>query len=77
MKIKIYSMGCAKCDRLYQIVQEVVSELGCACQIEKISDIKEMMKNDVLSTPALVIDDKLVCSGRVPDKEEIKKFLNK
>ena len=75
MEIKVLGPGCAKCQQLEKIVKEVVKELGVDVKIEDIKDIKKIMEYPILTTPGLVINEKLVCSGRVPDKAEITTFI--
>ncbi|MCX7912207.1 MAG: thioredoxin family protein [Dehalococcoidales bacterium] len=75
MKIKVLGKGCAKCEALEKITREVVSELGIAAEIEHVRDIKRIMEYPILTTPGLVIDEKLVCSGRVPTKAEVTTFI--
>lgn len=76
MKIKILGTGCPKCNQLEKSTQNVVNELGIDAQIEKVDDIMEIMKYGIASTPALVVDEKVVVKGRVPAQEELKKIIN-
>ncbi len=75
--IKILGTGCAKCNTLAEITAEVIREHGFDTELQKIGDIEEIMKYKVMSTPALVINEKVVSSGRVPSKEEIMLFIQK
>ena len=75
MKIKVLGPGCARCQQLEKTVKEDVKELGIDVEIEDIKDIKKIMEYPILTTPGLVIDEKLVCSGRVPSKAEITTFI--
>ena len=75
MKIKVLGPGCVKCHQLEQTTREVVKKLGIDAEIEDIKDIKKIMEYPILTTPGLVIDEKLVCSGRVPSKAEITTFI--
>lgn len=75
MKIKVLGPGCARCHQLEQTAKEVVKDLGIDAEIEKVSDIKKIMEYPILTTPGLVIDEKLVCSGRVPNKAEVTTFI--
>ena len=75
MKIKVLGPGCAKCHQLKQTTQEVVKDLGINAEIEYVDDIKKIMEYPILTTPGLVIDGKLVCSGRVPTKVEVTTYI--
>ena len=75
MKIKVLGPGCARCHQLEQTVKEVVSELSIDADIDYVKDIKKIMEYPILTTPGLVIDEKLVCSGRVPSKSEVTTFI--
>ena len=75
MVIKILGTGCAKCKSLDKITREVVEKNRINATIIKVEDILEIMKYGVMSTPALVIDEKVVLKGRVPSQEEIRKLL--
>ena len=75
MKIKVLGPGCARCHQLEQTVKDVVSELSIDADIEDVKDIKKIMEYPILTTPGLVINEKLVCSGRVPTKAEVSTFV--
>ena len=75
MKIKVLGPGCARCHQLEQTTREVVKELGIDAEIDYVKDIKKIMEYPILTTPGLVIDEKLVCSGRVPSKAEVSTFI--
>ncbi len=75
MKIKVLGPGCARCHQVERTTKEVVKELGIDASIEEVKDIKKIMEYPILATPGLVIDEKLVCSGRVPTKAEVTQFI--
>jgi len=75
MKIKILGTGCARCQQLEKTAREVVKELGIDATIEEVKDIKKIMEYPILTAPGLVIDEKLVCSGRLPSKAEVTTFI--
>lgn len=69
--IQILGTGCPKCQNLTSVVKEVVDENKIDASIEKVEDIVDIMKFNVMATPALVIDGNVVIKGRVPSKEEV------
>lgn len=73
--IKVLGPGCAKCKSTYNVVLEALKETGIDADVEKVEDIEEMMKYNVLTTPVLVIDNEIKVKGRVPSLEEVKKLL--
>ena len=75
LHIKILGTGCPKCKQTTAAVQEVVTENNIDATIEKVEDIMEIMKYNVMSTPALVINDEIKIKGRVPSKAEITALL--
>jgi len=75
MNIKILGPGCARCQQLEKTAQEVVKELAIEATVEEVKDMKKIMQYPILTTPGLVIDEKLVCSGRVPTKAEVTTFI--
>jgi small redox-active disulfide protein 2 len=75
MEIKILGTGCAKCEKLEKLTREVVEQNGIDATITKVEDIVEIMKYGVMTTPALVVDEKVTIKGRIPSKDEIKRVL--
>jgi len=75
MKVQILGVGCPKCKQLLANTEQAVAELGAAVEIEKVEDIREIMKFRVLMTPALVVEGKVRAAGRVPSSQEIKQML--
>jgi small redox-active disulfide protein 2 len=75
MIIKILGTGCSNCKKLEENTRKAVEELGIEATIEKVTDIKDIMKYGVMKTPALVVDEKVKIMGRVPTSEEIKKYI--
>ena len=75
MIIKILGTGCAKCNALENTTREVINELAADATIEHVTDMKKIMEYPILTTPGLVIDEKLVSSGRVPSKSEVTTFI--
>ena len=75
MNIKILGSGCARCAQLEKTTREVVKELGIDASVEEVKDINKIMEYPILTTPGLVIDEELVCAGRVPTKAEVTQFI--
>lgn len=74
-KIKVLGPGCAKCKITYNNAVEAIKQSGVEAEVEKIEDIEEMMKYNVLTTPVLMIDEVIKVKGRVADVNEIKQLL--
>lgn len=77
MEIKILGTGCANCKTLEKGTHIAVEQLGIDATIEKVEDIVKIMSYGIIRTPGLVIDGKVVLSGRVPNVEEIKELIAK
>ena len=75
MEIRILGTGCPKCNELYRETREAAAELSLDCNIEKVSDIQDIMSYGVMMTPALVVDGEVKAAGKVPSREDIKKLL--
>jgi small redox-active disulfide protein 2 len=75
LKIKVLGPGCANCKRLEQIARREVETLGLEAAIEKVTDYSQIMAYDILSTPGLVINEKVVSYGRVPAPREVATWL--
>jgi small redox-active disulfide protein 2 len=75
MVIKVLGTGCAKCHQLEENTKKAVAELGLDASVEKVENIKDIMRYGVMKTPALVVDEKVKIMGRVPSPEEIKEYL--
>lgn len=77
MEIKILGTGCPKCKELEKTTREVVEQNNFLATITKVEDIMEIMKYGVMSTPAIVVNEKVEIKGRIPSAEEIKQLLLK
>ncbi|MBT4790472.1 MAG: thioredoxin family protein [Halobacteriovoraceae bacterium] len=75
MIIKILGSGCKNCQRLEDNTKQALTELSCEAKVEKVSEFSEIAKFNVMKTPGLVIDDKVVSFGKVNTVDEIKEFL--
>ncbi|WP_027366722.1 thioredoxin family protein [Desulfocurvibacter africanus] len=71
MIIKVLGPGCPKCKETEKIVREAVAESGVAADVEKVSDLQEIMKHGVFSTPAVIVDGKVKAMGKVPSKKDV------
>ncbi|HCJ58848.1 thioredoxin family protein [Lutispora sp.] len=76
MEIKVLGTGCDKCKNLEANAKEAIRELGIEASIEKIEDLVQIMKYGVMSTPGLVINDKVRSVGKVLKVDEIKKLIH-
>jgi small redox-active disulfide protein 2 len=76
MEIKILGTGCPKCKTLEKLTRDVVEQNGIDAKIIKVEDILQIMRYGVMTTPALVVDEKVVIKGRIPSSEEIKQVLS-
>jgi len=76
MKIEVLGTGCAKCVTLEKVVKDAVAKSGKFAQVEKVDDIMKIMEYQVVSTPGLVIDGKVVSSGKVLSVDEVLAFIN-
>jgi small redox-active disulfide protein 2 len=75
MNIKVLGMGCANCKRLKENVNRAVYDLGLDARVEEVTDFPAILAYGVSSTPALVVDEKVVSAGRVPDAGQIRSIL--
>ena len=75
MLIKILGSGCAKCQRLEQLTREAAAELGIDAEFDHVRERDKIMAYPIMMTPALVIDEEVKVSGRIPSKEEISRWL--
>jgi len=77
MNIKILGTGCPRCRTLEQLTRNAVAEMEIDAEIEKVDDIIKIINYGVISTPALLIDERIALSGRVPSMAEMKDILTK
>lgn len=74
-KVLVLGPGCAKCKETYKVVERVISENNLDVRLSKIEDIAEMMKYNIMATPAVVVDGSVKIKGHVPSADEVKKVL--
>lgn len=75
MKIEVCGPGCARCVATERNVIEACAELDLDCEVTHIYDVKEFAKRGVMATPSVIVDGKIVVSGRIPSIEQLKKIL--
>ncbi|NLA49436.1 MAG: thioredoxin family protein [Bacteroidales bacterium] len=75
MEIKILGTGCTKCKTTQAVVEKVVAESGVQATITKVEDIMDIMKYNIITTPAVVVDEVIKIKGRVPSEEEVRQAL--
>ena len=75
MKVQVLGTGCAKCRQLTANTEKAIAELGLGVPVEKVEDVREIMKFRVLSTPAIAVDGKVVSAGKLLTADEVKKLL--
>ena len=71
LSIKVLGPGCANCIKMVQLAQQAVNTLSVEAQIEKVTEMPEIVKYRILATPGLVINEKVVCAGRIPTAAEV------
>jgi len=75
VKIQVLGTGCARCKQLTANAEKAVAELGLGVSVEKVEDLREIVKFGVMTTPALVVDGKVRSAGKVLAPEDVKAFL--
>ena len=75
MEIKVLGPGCARCQSLEKTVKDVVASLKLDIKVEEVKDMKQIMQYPILMTPGLVINGKVVMSGKVPSKAEVERYI--
>lgn len=75
MEIKIFGSGCKKCVGLYEMTGKVLEDLNVSADLQKITDLEKTLESGIISTPAMMIDDKIMFAGRVPTQGELEKMI--
>jgi len=75
VKIEILGTGCPKCKKTKELTKDVVNELGVSAEIIEVTDLNKIIDYGVMITPALVIDGNVKIAGKIPEKEEITKWI--
>ena len=75
VEIKVLGPGCANCKKLEQITRKVVESLGADANVTKVTDYQEIVELGVMATPGLIVNDKVVSSGRIPSETEVTTWL--
>jgi small redox-active disulfide protein 2 len=73
--VKILGSGCANCKRLEQIARQAIADLAVDAEVVKVTDYNDILKYNIISTPGLVINEKVVSSGRIPSPAEVITFI--
>lgn len=75
LTVKILGSGCANCRKLEAVAREAATGAGIAAEFIKVTDMTQMLAYDLMSSPGLVVNEKLVCSGRIPTRDEVVGWL--
>ncbi|UCF27788.1 MAG: TM0996/MTH895 family glutaredoxin-like protein [Chloroflexota bacterium] len=75
LTIKVLGPGCANCQKVEVVTKKAVNEMGMQAEVIKVTDYTEIMEFRIISTPGLVINEKLVCAGRIPTQGEVTSWL--
>lgn len=75
MEIKVLGPGCSRCKTTYQVIEKVIKENNLDVKLTKVDDLMEMMKYNIMTTPAVVVDGVVKMKGQVPTESDVKKLL--
>lgn len=77
MEIKVLGPGCPKCAQVEKMIREAIKEEGVTANVSKVKDMREIASHGVFGTPAVVVDGEVKSVGKIPTKDDIKKWLKK
>lgn len=77
MKIEVLGPGCKKCHETEKLVREVIAEAGSDATVEYITDMAEIARQGIFSTPAVIVDGRVRLTGRAPTRAEVRSWLGK
>lgn len=77
MLIKVLGPGCKKCHETEKVVRDAVAETGADASVEYVTDLGEIARHGIFTTPAVIVDGKTVCVGKVPTRSDVKGWLGK
>jgi small redox-active disulfide protein 2 len=75
LTIKVLGSGCPNCQKVEQIAKKAVATMSVDAVIQKVTDMKEIMRYSILATPGLVVNEKVVCAGRIPSEAEVTTWI--
>ena len=75
LNIKVLGSGCPNCKKVEMIARQAVDHMGIQAEFVKVTDYNQITNYDILSTPGLVINEKVVCAGRIPTEAEVTTWL--
>ena len=75
MDINVLGPGCSRCKTTYQVIEKVIKENNLDVKLTKVDDLMEMMKYNIMTTPAVVVDEVVKMKGQVPTESDVKKLL--
>ncbi|WP_415065063.1 thioredoxin family protein [Polynucleobacter necessarius] len=75
MDIKVLGTGCSNCKATVKLVEEVAKERGVSITMEKVEDIQDIMKFNIMSTPGVIVDGKVVHTGGIPSREKVEQWF--